>query len=280
MNWTSYLTVLALLSGVAHASEFVGPIGAGAEGLRFSAGASSPRVAVAVARSTSCKGPWYAYENADSGLGRLWTETLTEAAAKGQNVRIVGTGVCDSSGAEGVSFVEQHEVGSAHVCARSGAAPMITLDANTIRVGQMPGQQRIGYQLAVHHEAVLILVEDAPDLQANQIRLEIDLDADGAQRGKAIEAWTSCQGSRVGVVEASMQGGFGVGVVCNPISQANNFRSGCTNTQSMVLEQGTTSEIWLGKRDWAGFWHYAEGIDSTIWKAFGGRSLRFIWRSD
>ncbi|MCY1035310.1 hypothetical protein OV207_27940 [Corallococcus sp. BB11-1] len=280
MRWASFLTVLALLPGLAYASEFVGPIGAGAEGLRFSAGTASPRVAVAVAKSTSCQGPWYAYENADTGLGRLWTATLTEAQAQGRHVRIVGNGVCDASGAEGVLFVEQHGAGSTHVCARGGAAPMISLDANHMRTGQSPGRKLMGYKLRVHQEALLILVDDAPDLQPNQIRLEVDLDADGARRGKAIEAWSFCQGSRTGLIETSMQGGFGVGVICNPISPANNFRSGCTNTQSMVIQQDTTSELWLRRRDWAGVWHYAEGIDSTLWKAFGGRSLRFIWLTD
>lgn len=279
MKWTSYLTaLLALLTGAAHASEFLGPIGEGAGGLRFSAGASSPRVSVAVAKTTDCGSPLYAYENADADLGRLWTATLTEAKATGRSVRIVGTGVCDSFGVEGVSFVEQH-VGSTHVCA-GGGAPTIALNAGVIAVGQMPGRKLIGYQLLINKEAVLILVDDAPGLQANQIRLEIDIDADGARRNKQIEASSFCRGSSVGFVEASMRGGFGVGVICNPISPANDFRSGCTNTQIMVLNQNTTSEIWLRKRDWAGFWHYAEGIDSTIWKAFGGRSVRFIWRTD
>jgi hypothetical protein len=265
--------------------------------LRFSAGAEagagalSARVSVAVAKTTDCGNPWYAYENADAvagldpllspagNLGRLWTATLTEAKAEGRSVRIVGTGVCDKFGLEGVSFVEQH-VGSTHVCARSGAAPIITLNADVIAVGQMPGRKRIGYQLLVNKEGLLILVDDAPDLQPNQIRLEIDIDPFGTGKNKRIEAWSFCQGSTVGFVEASMQGGFGVGVTCNPISQANDFRSGCTNTQTMVLNQNTTSEIWLRKRDWAGIWHTAEGIDSTIWKAFGGRSVRFIWRTD
>lgn len=285
MKWASYLTaLLALLTGAAHASEFFGPIGAGAEGLRFSAGASSARVSVAVAKTTDCGSPWYAYENADTNLGRLWTATLTEAKAKGRSVRIVGTGVCDNAllgtlalgsfGEEGVSFVEQH-VGSTHVCARSGA-PIITIDAGTIAVGQRPGRQIIGYQTIVHKESLRIIVDDAPGLQANQIRLEIDIDPFRTGKNKRIEAWSFCQVSWVGSVEASMQGG----VLCNPLSETNDFRSGCTNSESMILNQNTTSEIWLRKRDWAAIWHTAEGIDSTIWKAFGGRSVRFIWMTD
>jgi len=269
---------LTLLPGVARASEFVGPIGAGPDGLRFSPGPSPARVSIAVAKTTPCGSPWYAYENADGELGRVWTETLTEAKANDRSVRIVGTGICDSFGIEGVSFVEQH-VGPP-VCTRSGSAPIITIDPDTIAVAQRPGKQRIGYMLQVNKEGVLILVEDDPTLQPNQIRLEVDIDADGAERDKAIEAWSFCQGARAASIQASMKSEFNVGFICDPVSPANNFRAGCTNTQSVIVNQDTTSELWLRKRDWAGFWHYAEGIDSSIWRAFGGRSVRFLWRSD
>jgi hypothetical protein len=279
MKTGSLIALLLLIPCVVHGSEFTGPIGAGAEGLRFSTGASPARVSIAVAKTTACGSPWYAYENADGDLGRLWTATLTEARAQGASVRIVGNGACDSFGVEGVSIVEQH-VGSNRGCARTGAAPMTSLDAGTIALSQTPGQKRIAYQLAVKHEVLLILVEDAPGLQPNQIRLEVDLDPEGAGRDKAIEAWSFCQGSRVGSIQAAMDGGFGVGVICDSISSANNFRSGCTVHESMIISQDTTSEIWLRQRDWAGIWHYAEGIDSTIWKAFGGRSVRFIWKTD
>jgi hypothetical protein len=106
MNKGVYLaTALALLSGAAHASQFTGPIAA--DGLRFSTGASPSRVSVAVSTATVCGGQrWYAYENADSGLGGLWTEALIQARIHGRTIRIVGTGTCDSFGIEGISFID------------------------------------------------------------------------------------------------------------------------------------------------------------------------------
>jgi len=114
------------------------------------------------------------------------------------------------------------------------------------------------------------------------MRVELDIDPNnGVTWNKAIEAWGFCRsGSRVGVVEASMVGGINVGAVCADIDSINDFRSGCTNTQTMLLDRSTTSELWLRKPGFWGIWTDAEGIDSSIWNAWGGRSVRFIWRFD
>jgi hypothetical protein len=48
----------------------------------------------------------------------------------------------------------------------------------------------------------------------------------------------------------------------------------------MLLDRSTTSELWLRKPGFGGIWTDAEGIDSSIWNAFGGRSVRFIWRQE
>ena len=113
------------------------------------------------------------------------------------------------------------------------------------------------------------------------MRVELDIDPfNGVTRGKAVEAWSFCLGSRAGLVEASMVGGVNVGTACDSLTAANDFRSGCTNTQTMLLNQSTTSELWLRKPGFLGIWHNAEAIDSSIWQAFGGRSVRFIWRGD
>lgn len=96
---------LVLLGGSAHASEFTGLIDAA--GVRFSKGVSAARVSVAVSAPTACGGQrFYAYENADSGLGGLWTAALIQARAHGRPIRIVGTGTCDSFGIEGISFID------------------------------------------------------------------------------------------------------------------------------------------------------------------------------
>jgi hypothetical protein len=80
------------------------------------------------------------------------------------------------------------------------------------------------------------------------------------------------------LVEASIKGDSGVGMIYSYPSAANDFRSGCTTTQTMLLDRSTTDELWLRKAGFLGFWNDAEAIDSSICEAFGGRSVRFIWR--
>lgn len=107
MNKRIYLVAsLALLTGTAHATEFNGLIGA--DGLRFSTGASGARVSVASGLPTTlCNIKFfYAYENAASGLAGLWTAALIQARIHGRPVRIVGNGSCDSFGVEGVSYID------------------------------------------------------------------------------------------------------------------------------------------------------------------------------
>jgi hypothetical protein len=166
------------------------------------------------------------------------------------------------------------------VCARSGGAPVITLSPQIVAVGQTPGRQEIAYFLRNPPDVLLIIVDNAPGLSAGQMRVELDIDpSNGVTWNKAIEAWGFCRsGVRMGLVEASLMGGINVGTACDSLTPANNFRSGCTNTQTMLLNQSTTGELWLRKPATAGIWTDAEGIDSSIWQAFGGRSVRFVWR--
>ena len=168
----------------------------------------------------------------------------------------------------------------AQVCARSGGAPVITLDPSLATVGQQPGRRLIAYKLQNGTDVLLIVVDDAPGLQRIQMRVELDIDPfNNVTSNKAIEAWDFCRsGSRVDLVEASMLGGINVGTACAQLTAANDFRSGCTNTQTMLLNQSTTSELWLRKPGFLGIWGDAEAIDASIWQAFGGRSVRFIWR--
>ena len=95
-----------LLTGTAHASVYVGPIGP--DGLRFSSGTSTARVGVSVPQQTACPTGvgFYAYENAASGLGGLWTAALIQARIHSRTVRIVGTGKCDSFGFELVDHID------------------------------------------------------------------------------------------------------------------------------------------------------------------------------
>lgn len=169
--------------------------------------------------------------------------------------------------------------GNMRVCARSGSVPVITLDTTLAPVGHQSGRQQIGYQLQ-NGDGIVIIVDDAPGLLRTQMLVEVDLDpVKGATKSKMIEAWDFCQsGSVVNAVTVGMAGGFGLGVVCNPLTAANDFRSGCTTpTPPMLINQATTSELWLRKQGTFGNWDYAEAIDQSIWQIFGGRRLRFIW---
>ena len=170
---------------------------------------------------------------------------------------------------------------SPHVCATSGGAPVINV-ASQITTAQKPGRQLIAYKLQNGKDVLLIVVDDAPGLLPTQMRLTLDIDPfNGVTWNKAIEAWGFCRsGSRVGLVEASVVGGINVGTACSQLAVANNFTSGCTNTQTMLLNQSTTSELWLRKPGTIGIWGDAEAIDSSMWQAFGGRAVRFIWRAD
>lgn len=166
------------------------------------------------------------------------------------------------------------------VCGRVAGPPLITLNASVISASRLPGQRRIPYQMSNGQDQLLIIVDDAPGLQPHEMRLELDLDSPRVTNTKAIEAWSFCQRSLAGRVEASLMGGIDPGVACNPLTEANNYRSGCTSTQSILLNMNTTRELWLRKHNIVGIWYDAEGIDSSIWQAFGGRSVRFIWRTD
>jgi hypothetical protein len=54
-------------------------------------------------------------------------------------------------------------------------------------------------------DAVLILVDDADDLQQNQMRVELDVNPFNAVDSKGIEAWGFCRsGSRVNLVEDTL----------------------------------------------------------------------------
>jgi hypothetical protein len=175
----------------------------------------------------------------------------------------------------------------AHVCAQSGGPPVFTINADQIATAQQPGRKLIGMVLlnsagVQTGDVLLIIVDDAPGLQRIQMRVELDIDPfNGVTSNKAIEAWGFCHsGSRVNSIEATMLSGFNVGTACSQLTPANDFRSGCTITQTMLLDQSTTSELWLRKPGWffGVGWDDVEGFDSSIWQAFGGRSVRFIWR--
>ncbi len=168
-------------------------------------------------------------------------------------------------------------------CTRRQNATVITLDPKLTKVvNDQPGRKQIGYVLKNNNDALIIIVDDAPHLLRTQMLVEVDLDPGhsyyGATGAKMIEAWDFCQlGERVEAVGVRMLGGLGQGVACDLLKEENNYRSGCTDhAKPMLIDQATTSELWLRKRGTFG-WDYKEGIDQSIWQVFGGHHLRFIW---
>ena len=95
------LTTMLMVAPVM-ASTYTGTV----QTLRFSSGATAARVSVSSTQVTSCGAGWYAFENADSGLGKVWTAALMVAKAQGKTIVITGTDVCDAWNIEGVSYID------------------------------------------------------------------------------------------------------------------------------------------------------------------------------
>ncbi|MGH8603395.1 MAG: hypothetical protein ACREXR_11680 [Gammaproteobacteria bacterium] len=77
------------------------------EAIRFNVGDSRARVSLRFGTSTDCGADgWYAYEDADSGLGGLWTDAVLEAYTNQKAIKVVGTGLCDTFGVETIEFID------------------------------------------------------------------------------------------------------------------------------------------------------------------------------
>jgi hypothetical protein len=126
-------------------------------------------------------------------------------------------------------------------------------------------------------DGLLLLVDPMPGLPASNMIVELDLDPSfGVTWTKVVEAWGFCKIGLAGGVAAN----FNVGAACANTTPANDFRSGCTTPQKMVLTTDTATELWFRKGTVLGAWVDAGTIDWSMWLAFGGRSVRFLWRSD
>jgi len=93
-------TALVAAQSQAEASTFTGKI----QALRFNTGASPARVSIRVgSHGSPCPTfEWFAYENATTNVGALWTAALIEALSRRQEVTIAGNGSCDGFGVEGI----------------------------------------------------------------------------------------------------------------------------------------------------------------------------------
>jgi hypothetical protein len=115
---------------------------------------------------------------------------------------------------------------STAVCAGLPSAPVTTITGADVDAAQRPGRQLIGLMLHNKVDALLLVVDDAPGLGPDQMRVELDLDGGNVILNKAIEGRTACGTSRTALVEAAFAGGgFGVATVCAPLDASNDVRS-------------------------------------------------------
>jgi hypothetical protein len=165
-----------------------------------------------------------------------------------------------------------------NVCATT--TPTLTIPQEVSTITQSPGRKLIALFIN-RRDALLFIKDDIQGFPQNIMLVEVDIDpVNMSGWSKGIEAWSFCRGAFKGFVQASMIGGFGVGTICSPLTSGNDFRSGCTNSQMMVIVRPGTDELWFRKPGFLGFWYDVAILDSSIWNAFGGKRVRFIWRSD
>lgn len=75
--------------------------------VRMNPGTTPSRVSIFVGPhgSPCAQGDWYAYENASSGLGGIWTTGFLKSV-NSRAVFVQGTGTCDVFGVEKINFVD------------------------------------------------------------------------------------------------------------------------------------------------------------------------------
>lgn len=95
-------TAALAISASANATTFTGKV----QTLRLSAGTTAARVSVGSTQPTACGQPWFSFENASTGLGKLWLASLLAAKSQGKTVVIAGTGTCDSWSIERVLYID------------------------------------------------------------------------------------------------------------------------------------------------------------------------------
>ncbi|MFC1645450.1 hypothetical protein ACFL08_05485 [Patescibacteria group bacterium] len=99
------LTIIAILSmtGFAIASEYEGTVLT----MKTQSINGVTRNSIFLGDSyTFCStSDWFAYDNADTGIGKIWTASLLVAYEQGKTVKIEGNGVCDQYGVEGINAI-------------------------------------------------------------------------------------------------------------------------------------------------------------------------------
>jgi hypothetical protein len=163
------------------------------------------------------------------------------------------------------------------VCASN--LPVTPITSESIDAAQAPGRVLVAWMLNNQRDAILTIVDDAADLGPDQLRLELDIDPNAVAGNKVVEARAFCHGPRVAMIESSLlPTAVGAGVIIPPLSAANDFRSGLTRSQTMLINRASTAELLIRRTEFLGIWWDTEVMDARFWQAFGGRSVRFIWR--
>jgi hypothetical protein len=105
----SILAILGLCLMLVQSEAYASTLSSVVQTVRVSPGASPVRMSILMVGSTSCPATgWFAFENAGSEVGMLWSDLAIAASKSGKALTIVGTGRCDTFGVEGVSFIDLH----------------------------------------------------------------------------------------------------------------------------------------------------------------------------
>ena len=72
-------------------------------------GTAVARVSIEMYSDTRCENNgWYAFEPADKGIGKAWTDALLAAYTQRRQITIHGTGTCDEAGVERIDYIDFH----------------------------------------------------------------------------------------------------------------------------------------------------------------------------
>jgi hypothetical protein len=95
---------LTLVQPQAYASTVTGTV----QTIRVNTGSGNVvRVSIEMLGDTACPfNGWYAFEQADSGVGKLWTDLAMTASQSGKQLIITGTDTCDIWQVEGVANID------------------------------------------------------------------------------------------------------------------------------------------------------------------------------
>ncbi|MFC1645511.1 hypothetical protein ACFL08_05825 [Patescibacteria group bacterium] len=93
-----------LVTGTAMATTYEGPVVT--MRLQEINGVTRSSVFLGASYTACSTSDWFAYDDSDTGIGKLWTAIISIAYAQGNDIRIVGNGVCDQYGVEGISYID------------------------------------------------------------------------------------------------------------------------------------------------------------------------------